>query len=102
MKSNLDRALLLFNEYKLDEAREMLEKLLIEDSANELILVTLAKVHSRTQNYGEALNLFEKALELNSENSEAITGKKLIKNILQLTNNFYYENPYTDEDLYEF
>lgn len=102
MNKKLENAIKMFNDFKLDEARELLEELIVKDENNEVALVTLAKIHSRTQSYGEALNLFDKVLELKPDNSEAITGKQLIKNILQLTNNYYYENPYTDEELYDF
>lgn len=102
MNNQLEKAVKLFNDYKLEESRELLEVLIKENNANELALLTLAKIHTRTQNYGEALNLFNRVLEIDANNSEAITGMQLIKNILQLTNNYYYENPYTDDDLYDF
>lgn len=92
----------LFRNYKLDESREILDKILESDSKNIQALVLLGKIHSRAQNYGESMNFFNKALELQDDNQDAIVGLKLIKNILQLANNYYYENPYTDDDLYDF
>lgn len=101
MSQELDEALDLIRNYKLEEALELLEQLILNDPNNLEILLPLAKLHSRTQKYGVAMNYFQKVLEIEPQNSEAITGLQLIKNILQLTNNYYYENPYTDEDLYE-
>jgi len=101
MKEKVQTAIELFKEYKLDEAQEVFEALLDEDKENIEVLLHLGKIHSRTQNYGVALNYFNKAIELNPNNSEAKTGLVLINNILQLTNNFYFENAYTDDDLYE-
>ncbi|MDA3893531.1 MAG: tetratricopeptide repeat protein [Salinivirgaceae bacterium] len=102
MNDKVDKALELFRGYKLDESRELLEDLIKDDPYNIEALITLGKIHSRTQNYGEAVNFFNKVIEKQPNNLEAITGLKLIQNILQLTNNYYYENPYTDDDLYEF
>lgn len=99
---SIEKAEELFRNYKLVEARDMLEGILKHDSNNIGALVILGKIHSRTQNYGVSMNYFNKVLELQTDNQDAIVGIKLIKNILQLTNNYYYENPYTDDDLYDF
>ena len=102
MNKDIKKAEELFRNYKLDESREMLEDILKSDSKNIEALVILGKIHSRTQNYGVSMNFFNKALEFQPDNQDAIVGIKLIKNILQLANNYYYENPYTDDDLYDF
>ncbi|MFA6402369.1 MAG: tetratricopeptide repeat protein [Salinivirgaceae bacterium] len=91
----------LFKEFKLDESRELLERILLADSDNKDALLLLGKIHSRTQNFGSAINCFNNVLAHAPENLEAQTGLALIKNILQLTNNYYFENAYTDDDLYE-
>jgi len=102
MDQKLNEALDLFRDYKLDEAQAVLDQLIKNEPQNTAALLTLGKLNTRTQNYGEAINYFQKVLEIEPNNSEAITGLQLIKNILQLTNNYYYENPYTDDDLYDF
>ena len=102
MSKELDKAIALFREYKLDELRELLEKIVESDSENLEALTTLGKIHSRTQNYGEAINIFNSVLKIDKDNTEARTNLKLIQNILQLTNNFYFENAYTDDGLYDF
>lgn len=102
MISKLNKAKELYQEYKLDESQVLLEQLLSEDPSNKEALVFLAKIHTKTQNYGVALNCYNQVLQFDPSSSEATTGIKLIKNILQLSNNFYYENPYTDDDLYDF
>ncbi len=102
MSKELNEAINLFQEYKLDEAQELLESI-IKSKPDELeALIYLGKIHSRTQNYGVAMNYFNSVLEIQPNNSAAKTGLTLIKNILQLTNNFYFENSYTDDDLYDF
>lgn len=102
MEKLLNESEQLYKEFKLDEARELLELVLKEESHNKQALLLMGKLHSKTQNYGEAMNCFQKVLLAEPENSEATIGLQLIKNILQLTNNFYFENAYTDDDLYEF
>lgn len=102
MGDRLEKAENLFREYKLDESREILEQLIDEEPANKNALLLLGKIHSRTQNYGVAMNFFNKVLKIEKNNMEAQTGLQLIRNILQLTNNFYFENAYTDDGLYEF
>jgi len=102
MEQTINKANELFRNFKLDESREVLEKLIEQEPENLGALVLLGKIHSRTQNYGDAINFFNRVLDKNPDHSEAITGLQLIKNILQLTNNFYYENAYTDDDLYDF
>jgi tetratricopeptide (TPR) repeat protein len=102
MTDRIAEAERLFKEFKLDESQELLEIILSADSDNKDALLLLGKIHSRTQNFGPAINCFNKVLANNPENLEAQTGLTLIKNILQLTNNYYFENAYTDDDLYEF
>lgn len=102
MTSKLNNAKELYQQYKFDEAQVLFEQILSEEPNNQEALVFLAKIHAKTQNYGAALNCYNQVLQFDASNSEALTGIKLIKNILQLSNNFYYENPYTDDDLYDF
>jgi len=98
----LNQAITLFQEYKLEEAQLAFEQLLEEEPGQIDALVYLGRIHSRTQNYGEAMNCYQQVLDKYPENSSAKTGLQLIKNILQLTNNYYFENAYTDDELYDF
>lgn len=98
---NLAKAIELYTEYKLDEAQVAFENLLVSDKNNIEVLNYLGRIHSKTQNYGVALNYYNKVLEIDSNNDIAKTGLNLIQNILNLANNFYFENAYTDDELYE-
>lgn len=102
MEISIDNAVALYRAYKLEESREMLELIVKQDPKNVEALLVLGKIHSRTQNYGVAINYFNQVLKLDNDNNAAKTGLKLIKNILQLTNNFYFENAYTQDNLYDF
>lgn len=101
MITDLKTAIHLFQEYKLDEAQEAFELIFDQNNSNLDVILYLGRIHSRTQNYGEALNFYNRAIEIDKDNATAKTGIQLIKNILQLTNNFYFENSYTDDDLYD-
>lgn len=102
MQEQLQKAIQLFKAYQFEESRELLEQVIAKEPQNIEALLYLGKIHSKTQSYGDALNLFNRIIELEPNNKEAEIGIKLIQNILQLTNNYYYENAYTDEGLYEF
>jgi tetratricopeptide (TPR) repeat protein len=92
----------LFKAYQFEESQIVFEKIIKNDKDNKQALLFLGKIHAKSQNYGVAMNYYNRVLELDKNNNEAEIGIKLIKNILQLTNNYYYENPYTDDDLYDF
>ncbi len=102
MNKEVENALILFQEYKLEEAQKAFEEIIVQKPNEIEALLFLGKIHSRTQNYGVAMNYFSRILEIEPNNSGAKIGLSLIKNILQLTNNFYFENSYTDDDLYDF
>jgi tetratricopeptide (TPR) repeat protein len=102
MSEKIDKALDLFRNYKLEDAEDILKTELELNSNNIDALIIMGKISSRKQDYGSSINFFNKVLDLQPDNNEAKVGLKLIKNILQLSNNYYYENPYTDDELYEF
>lgn len=101
MKEKIEAGISLFENYKLEEAQSIFDALYVDDPKNIEILIYLGKINTRTQNYGDAMNFYNKALEIDPKNEQANTGIQLAKNILQLTNNFYFENAYTDDGLYE-
>jgi Tfp pilus assembly protein PilF len=102
MTEKLQTAIKLFRNFKLNEAEKLLKHILKTDTENIEALVFMGKVYSRKQQYGEATNYFKKALNLDKNNLDAKVGIDLINSILKLSNNYYYENPYTDDDLYDF
>lgn len=101
MNDTLKEGIALFESYKLDEAQQIFELLVERDIENMEAQLFLGKIYTRKQKYGDAINCFNQILEKNPEHSEAKTGLTLISGILKLTNNFYFENSYTDDDLYE-
>ena len=100
--TNFEQIEKLYDNYKLDEAEELLDSILENDYNRVKALVLKGKIYSRRQDYGKAINMFNMVIEIDAENKDAIIGLKLISNILKLSNNYYFENPYTDDDLYNF
>jgi cytochrome c-type biogenesis protein CcmH/NrfG len=90
----------LIENYKLDEARDKLFNVLDIDNKNIEALILLGKIETKKQQYGDALNTYQKVLEIEKENEKAQTAIKMINNILEIRRSFYFENTYTDDDLY--
>lgn len=101
MNDTLKKGIKLFKSYKLDEAQQIFEQLIKQNVGNIDAQLFLGKIYTRKQQYGDAINCFNHILERQPMHSEARTGLTLISGILKLTNNFYFENSYTDDDLYE-
>ncbi len=90
----------LIKSFRLLEAEEALNALCRQNVNEPWLFYLLGKLHQQKQDYGLALNHYQKALELDPQHPEAQTGINIIQSILQIANSYYYENPYTDDDLY--
>lgn len=91
----------LFGQFKLDESQALCNAVLLDHPNQIEALLLSAKIASQKQDYGQALNYYNRIIELEQNNQEAKTAIQLIQNILGISNNFYYENPYTADELYE-
>ena len=102
MKNNIFKeALNLFEKSKLDEAMKKFEKIIEIDPNNDEAYYYLGKIQNKFQNFGQAINYYNKALEINPDNEKVKNAITIVNNILNISNSLYYENPYTDDDLYE-
>ena len=102
MKNKIfQEAVNLFEENKFDEAKEKFEKVVKIDPNNDEAYYYLGKIQNKFQNFGQAINFYNKALELNPDNEHVKYAINIVNNILKISNSLYYENPYTDDDLYE-
>ena len=90
----------LIEEYKLEEAHNQIIELLSSDNHNIEALLLLGKIETKKQQYGDALNIYNKVLEVDKNNEQAIASINMIDNILEIRRSFYFENTYTDDDLY--
>ena len=90
----------LIDKYKLEEAQKQIEDILYTDSQNIELLLLLGKIKTKQQQYGDALNIYANVLSLDNNNEQARVSIKMINNILEIRRSFYFENTYTDDDLY--
>ena len=74
---------LLKNE-KTEQARKLFEKLREQNTVRYFLLK--GKIEQKYQNWGEAINAFNRVLEIDSQNTEAANNLQLIKNILNFWN----------------
>lgn len=96
---SVEKGIELFNQDKYEEAFEILNALKADNTENDILYYYLGKILYKKQQFGEAINHYNKALEINPKNKEAEIGIRLIRNINGIANTFYFENPYTDDDL---
>ena len=74
---------LLKNE-KTEQARKLFKKLGEQNAVRYFLLK--GKIEQKYQNWGEAINAFNRVLEIDSQNTEAANNLQLIKNILNFWN----------------
>lgn len=83
-KDQLKNIELLLKKEQAVEAREAFSVLDPEDSS-EYFMVR-GKIEQKFQNWGDAINAFNKVLEIDPKNSEAQNNLHLIRNILNFWN----------------
>lgn len=69
---------------KAQKARELFEQLTPEESVQYYLVK--GSIEQKFQNWGDAINAFNKVLELKPDNSEAKNNLHLIQNILNFWN----------------
>lgn len=90
----------LIESFDLKEAENHVEAFLKNNSNCIDILLLHGKIKTRQQQYGDALNIYNKILENDNNNEKAQAAIDMINNILKIRRSFYFENTYTDDDLY--
>jgi lipopolysaccharide biosynthesis regulator YciM len=90
----------LIEDFKLDVAEKQLTTHLKSESNSLEMLLLLGKIKTKQQQYGDALNIYNNILEEDNNNEKAKTAINMINNILKIRRSFYFENTYTDDDLY--
>ncbi len=91
----------LIKKYQLNEALELIEETLSKNSDQIEVLCLKGKIMSKKQQYGDALNIYKYVLQLSPENEKAKSSIKMINDIMAIRRSFYFENTYTDDELYE-
>lgn len=91
----------LIEQYQLDSATELIENGLNDNNNNLDLLCLKGKILTKKQQYGDALNIYNHVLNIDPAHQKASTAIKMINGILEIRRTFYFENPYTDDDLYD-
>lgn len=86
MDQTYDQAKSHFEEHQIDEALRILDKCIEENSADIPSLLLRARIFSKSQKWGQAMNDYLAVLELEPDIQEAKTGLALAQNILAYFN----------------
>ncbi len=84
MKDKFHLVINFIEQGKEENAREEFQKIASENTVE--YWMTKGKLEQKFQNWGEALNAFQKILELDSENREAENNIRIIQNIINFWN----------------
>lgn len=80
----LEQVKALLEQEKAQDAKVVLMEIEASESVDYLLLK--GKIEHKFQNWGEAINAFNKVLEIDPNNSEAASNLQLIQNILNFWN----------------
>lgn len=100
MNNSIEKIETLVEDYHIEEALELVDSLLIKNPNNIQLLLIKGKIMSKKQEYNIALRTYISVLEIENDNKEALSSIELINNILRIRRTFFFENAYTDDDLY--
>lgn len=79
---DISEAKKLFEQNKLNEAIEILNKIISVNSSEVLSLLLRARIYYKMQQWGDAMNDYGSVLEIEPENKEAKSGIEMTENIL--------------------
>ncbi|QIA08163.1 hypothetical protein [Draconibacterium halophilum] len=83
-KNNLEVIDDLLKSEKAEQARSLFENLEEQNTADYFLLQ--GKIEQKYQNWGKAINAFNRVLEIDPQNAEATNNLHIIKNILNFWN----------------
>lgn len=86
---------------KIDEVLELLDSICTEECNDPDMHYYYGRILKKQHRFGDALNAYNRALAIDPEHIKSKAGIYLVNSILSIENNLYYENPYTDEGLYD-
>lgn len=97
--TRVSRAVDFFNQQQYQSAYEEITAAKNEGYESFDLYFYEGKLLQKMSRYGEAINSFKMAKKIAPADPRPDNEILMINNILQITNNFYYENPYTDLEL---
>ncbi|HUW05040.1 MAG TPA: tetratricopeptide repeat protein [Williamwhitmania sp.] len=86
LKQNIDKARNLADNYKIEEAKQLLNDILAKHPDSDEAYYILGNIARRETNFGHAINCYTKALEINPENTSAISAIEMLNEILAYRN----------------
>ena len=93
------KAVEIFKQHQYLTAYEEIKEAKKEGDESFELYLYQGKLLQKMSRYGEAINSFNKAKTISPTDVRPDNEIMLINNILQITNNFYYENAYTDFEI---
>ena len=99
--NRVSQAIELFYQHKYSEALSEIEVAKKKGVVSFDLFLYQGRILQKMSQYGPAINSFNQAMGIDPNDPRPENEIQLIKNILSITNNFYYENPYTDLELIE-
>lgn len=82
MKEGLNKIETFYNSHQLEEAIVLIDELLQVNDENEELYFWKGKVHYKRQEWGKAINSFNKVMEINPNNRDAQSQIDMAKSIL--------------------
>lgn len=86
LQQNIDEAKRLADNYNLEEAKQLLNDILVEHPQSDDAYYILGNIARRETNFGRAINCYTKALEINPKNTAAISAIEMLNEILAYRN----------------
>lgn len=83
---------------QLTEAMRLIDNLLAQDADNEEAYMLKGLVFRKSGQLAEALNAYHQCLQVNPHHEKAQHFITIIEQILHVSNNHYFADPYTDEN----
>lgn len=99
-QSRIEKINNLIEQYELDAALKLIAGELEHNKDDVEVLCQKGKILTKMQQYGDALNVYKQVLDINPGFEQAETAITMIDNILKIRRTFYFENTYTDDELY--
>ncbi len=85
-QQNIDKARSLADTYNLEEAKDILQAILAEHPQSDEAYYILGNIARRETNFGHAINCYNRALEINPNNTPAQSAIDMLNEILAYRN----------------
>lgn len=98
----VEKAIMLFDEHQYEDALSLIQQSKAAGEASFDLCFYQGKILQKMGKYGDAINCYQEAKEISPEDPRPEVEIMMISNILSITNNFFYENAYTDMECIDY